>query len=115
MLNPVSSAAYLRKTVGAARSRRAKVKSTRLKATGRTGSLGWTRGRKRSPLISSMSISIRKISNLSMKIKRLQAIQAQIEQEVKDRKSTRLNSSHVKISYAVFCLKKTKAARQSAR
>src|SRR5690606_40568336 len=25
----------------------------------------------------------------------------------KDRKSTRLNSSHVKISYAVFCLKKT--------
>src|SRR5690606_13177892 len=25
--------------------------------------------------------------------------------EVKDRKSTRLNSSHVKISYAVFCLK----------
>src|SRR5690606_42025235 len=26
--------------------------------------------------------------------------------QVKDRKSTRLNSSHVKISYAVFCLKK---------
>src|SRR5690606_40242313 len=25
-----------------------------------------------------------------------------------DRKSTRLNSSHVKISYAVFCLKKTR-------
>src|SRR5690625_5725944 len=25
-----------------------------------------------------------------------------------DRKSTRLNSSHVAISYAVFCLKKTK-------
>src|SRR5690606_41979788 len=25
-----------------------------------------------------------------------------------DRKSTRLNSSHVKISYAVFCLKKNK-------
>src|SRR5690606_41162148 len=28
---------------------------------------------------------------------------------VPDRKSTRLNSSHVKISYAVFCLKKKKA------
>src|SRR5690606_40494048 len=28
--------------------------------------------------------------------------------EVRDRKSTRLNSSHVKISYAVFCLKKKK-------
>src|SRR6266511_934366 len=26
--------------------------------------------------------------------------------EQRDRKSTRLNSSHVKISYAVFCLKK---------
>src|SRR5690625_6010812 len=28
-----------------------------------------------------------------------------------DRKSTRLNSSHVAISYAVFCLKKTKYQR----
>src|SRR5207302_8162166 len=28
--------------------------------------------------------------------------------ERQDRKSTRLNSSHVKISYAVFCLKKKK-------
>src|SRR5690606_39681010 len=28
------------------------------------------------------------------------------ERFCKDRKSTRLNSSHVKISYAVFCLKK---------
>src|SRR5437868_11573350 len=28
----------------------------------------------------------------------------------KDRKSTRLNSSHVSISYAVFCLKKKKTA-----
>src|SRR5690554_7399009 len=27
-------------------------------------------------------------------------------EKVKDRKSTRLNSSHVRISYAVFCLKK---------
>src|SRR5204862_6145678 len=26
--------------------------------------------------------------------------------EIRDRKSTRLNSSHVEISYAVFCLKK---------
>src|SRR5690606_41655527 len=29
----------------------------------------------------------------------------------RDRKSTRLNSSHVKISYAVFCLKKKKKQR----
>src|SRR5690625_6557973 len=29
-----------------------------------------------------------------------------LSQELTDRKSTRLNSSHVAISYAVFCLKK---------
>src|SRR5436305_6226467 len=29
-----------------------------------------------------------------------------------DRKSTRLNSSHVRISYAVFCLKKNKKNQQ---
>src|SRR5947209_1064333 len=31
---------------------------------------------------------------------------APFEQRVRDRKSTRLNSSHANISYAVFCLKK---------
>src|SRR5690625_7017622 len=31
-----------------------------------------------------------------------------LEDKEKDRKSTRLNSSHVAISYAVFCLKKKK-------
>src|SRR5690606_23270275 len=32
-----------------------------------------------------------------------------------DRKSTRLNSSHVKISYAVFCLRKKKYKSKAAR
>src|SRR5438874_5094347 len=32
---------------------------------------------------------------------------------VEDRKSTRLNSSHVEISYAVFCLKKKKREETS--
>src|SRR5690349_23614043 len=32
-----------------------------------------------------------------------------------DRKSTRLNSSHVEISYAVFCLKKKKIRHNSCR
>src|SRR3989442_3074943 len=32
----------------------------------------------------------------------------QTEIAARDRKSTRLNSSHVRISYAVFCLKKKK-------
>src|SRR5699024_11762262 len=31
-----------------------------------------------------------------------------------DRKSTRLNSSHVSISYAVFCLKKKKKTQKKA-
>src|SRR5438445_3292158 len=34
-----------------------------------------------------------------------------IHQDHQDRKSTRLNSSHANISYAVFCLKKKKQAR----
>src|SRR5690606_40212174 len=32
--------------------------------------------------------------------------------QTEDRKSTRLNSSHVKISYAVFCLKKKNRRKQ---
>src|SRR5262245_64435022 len=36
------------------------------------------------------------------------AAEEQIRQGQKDRKSTRLNSSHLGISYAVFCLKKKK-------
>src|SRR5689334_24094646 len=35
--------------------------------------------------------------------------------EVEDRKSTRLNSSHSSISYAVFCLKKKTPRRAPAR
>src|SRR5690606_18562357 len=35
----------------------------------------------------------------------------QLKDDLLDRKSTRLNSSHVKISYAVFCLKKKKIIR----
>src|SRR5690606_22961085 len=34
-------------------------------------------------------------------------------QQRRDRKSTRLNSSHVKISYAVFCLKKKTKTRKT--
>src|SRR3712207_7199978 len=34
--------------------------------------------------------------------------EASTEEQVADRKSTRLNSSHANISYAVFCLKKKK-------
>src|SRR5690606_41181091 len=34
---------------------------------------------------------------------------------IEDRKSTRLNSSHVKISYAVFCLKKKKKKKKTVK
>src|SRR5256885_6030190 len=37
---------------------------------------------------------------------------ANSQQPTADRKSTRLNSSHLVISYAVFCLKKKKKAKQ---
>src|SRR5947209_13523867 len=36
------------------------------------------------------------------------SVPEQLRLEEKDRKSTRLNSSHANISYAVFCLKKKK-------
>src|SRR5690606_41580681 len=43
---------------------------------------------------------------LRMKAKNTPGHTADIQKQALDRKSTRLNSSHVKISYAVFCLKK---------
>src|SRR5690606_39627073 len=49
--------------------------------------------------------------------KELQRIERRIdrisarEEELQDRKSTRLNSSHVKSSYAVFCLKKKRKSQ----
>src|SRR5438270_5301674 len=35
--------------------------------------------------------------------------------QLQDRKSTRLNSSHSQISYAVFCLKKKKTTRHKSQ
>src|SRR2546427_7840860 len=40
-------------------------------------------------------------------------VQAVAEELHRDRKSTRLNSSHSQISYAVFCLKKKKKHTQT--
>src|SRR5690606_42077856 len=39
-------------------------------------------------------------------IEAIESLKAVDSDSIPDRKSTRLNSSHVKISYAVFCLKK---------
>src|SRR5690625_7033331 len=43
--------------------------------------------------------------------KRLGELDPEGREYYRDRKSTRLNSSHVAISYAVFCLKKKKKKR----
>src|SRR3712207_8012121 len=39
----------------------------------------------------------------------------ELPQQAEDRKSTRLNSSHANISYAVFCLKKKKRQTEEER
>src|SRR5256885_9853919 len=39
-------------------------------------------------------------------------LQASVDTLTRDRKSTRLNSSHLVISYAVFCLKKKKLSHK---
>src|SRR3712207_8666215 len=43
-----------------------------------------------------------------LRLEKDQPLVRAVESLVEDRKSTRLNSSHATISYAVFCLKKTK-------
>src|SRR5690606_4550452 len=48
------------------------------------------------------------INSKKNSLDRFVALQEALGLEDTDRKSTRLNSSHVKISYAVFCLKKKK-------
>src|SRR3712207_6897423 len=42
--------------------------------------------------------------------RRARRTRLRIQEHLRDRKSTRLNSSHANISYAVFCLKKKKNA-----
>src|SRR5690554_342524 len=47
-------------------------------------------------------------SELSQRFVNVEDAEVVIPPALRDRKSTRLNSSHVRISYAVFCLKKKK-------
>src|SRR5690625_5623445 len=46
------------------------------------------------------------VSQVNRLLKQFNDMKKMMKQMTKDRKSTRLNSSHVAISYAVFCLKK---------
>src|SRR5690625_6958412 len=56
--------------------------------------------------------AVRQIVQVGMFLDELVSIERGIESGDRDRKSTRLNSSHVAISYAVFCLKKKKEYNQ---
>src|SRR5205085_10661683 len=70
----------------------------RSKAAGQSKARGWTAGSLMTLLPSRMVWSrlVKRLPRAAVLIQRL------------DRKSTRLNSSHSQISYAVFCLKKKK-------
>src|SRR2546430_17127313 len=52
------------------------------------------------------------VSQLNGQQERMSATVAQLDGQILDRKSTRLNSSHSQISYAVFCLKKKTTTTQ---
>src|SRR5690625_6372736 len=56
-------------------------------------------------------ISEERYEKFEEKIKLIEEEQNRLHKLIIDRKSTRLNSSHVAISYAVFCLKKKKDER----
>src|SRR5947209_17059358 len=53
--------------------------------------------------------------NISFNSSTVQNLQHASLRAAKDRKSTRLNSSHANISYAVFCLKKKKKKKQKTK
>src|SRR2546427_9027731 len=54
-------------------------------------------------------------SRLDRRRRRQSDAQAYRQRGPRDRKSTRLNSSHSQISYAVFCLKKKKKKTQKTK
>src|SRR5437899_10741167 len=57
----------------------------------------------------------RSLDTMNYWIERSNAELRETLKQVEDRKSTRLNSSHLGISYAVFCLKKKKNAHRDSR
>src|SRR3712207_7331420 len=60
-------------------------------------------------------ILLQALAQRPMEIKELAVTAAGLSPKQVDRKSTRLNSSHANISYAVFCLKKKKNKKQNKR
>src|SRR5690349_7243250 len=65
----------------------------------------------RVPVAKIKSVGMRKLAEEDEVKKALETVTGRAQ----DRKSTRLNSSHVEISYAVFCLKKKKKTKIKKR
>src|SRR2546430_7097962 len=64
---------------------------------------------------SSLKFLRQELERLLEKVQKRSERIADLEKELADRKSTRLNSSHSQISYAVFCLKKKMHSLTSQR
>src|SRR5947209_9970212 len=63
----------------------------------------------RSPIVRSVTVTVNRRATSSRRSTQRQRT------TLSDRKSTRLNSSHANISYAVFCLKKKKTEPQDVQ
>src|SRR2546430_4808894 len=62
------------------------------------------------------SDAVRTLGRAKRDVARQRSLEAALQEsssKLEDRKSTRLNSSHSQISYAVFCLKKKKETQSS--
>src|SRR5256885_7330895 len=59
--------------------------------------------------VGAFELGVRNLDRLDVRL--LQRLDGVLRGGREDRKSTRLNSSHLVISYAVFCLKKKKRTR----
>src|SRR5438445_7544754 len=59
-------------------------------------------------------VEVRNFQGIYLSPQQAKALAAILQQNVSDRKSTRLNSSHANTSYAVFCLKKKRKDKKPA-
>src|SRR5688572_31725351 len=78
-------------------------------------SLGGRGGRRllQALVVVELALAVMLLSGAGLLIRSLMRVQGSVRGfDSRDRKSTRLNSSHSQISYAVFCLKKKKKKKR---